>query len=74
MKDLEGANLGRGLLEVMQAHDRIASLTIEQDHRSRPPKSARWDNARRLAEAIAKDGPLHTLDQILEDLSERPDR
>jgi hypothetical protein len=31
-----GANLGRGLLEVMQAHDRIAWLTIEQDHRSRP--------------------------------------
>ena len=32
------------------------------------------DNARRLAEAISKTDPLHTLDQILEQLSERPDR
>jgi hypothetical protein len=39
VKDLEGANLGRGLLEVMLAHDRIARLTIEQDHRSRPEVS-----------------------------------
>jgi UDP:flavonoid glycosyltransferase YjiC (YdhE family) len=32
------------------------------------------DNARRLAEAISKTDPLHTLDQILEHLSERPSR
>jgi hypothetical protein len=29
---------------------------------------------RRLAEAISKTNPLHTLDQILEHVSGRPDR
>ncbi|HEY6686868.1 MAG TPA: hypothetical protein VI094_11745 [Propionibacteriaceae bacterium] len=32
------------------------------------------NNARRPAEAISKTDPLHTLDQILEHLSERPGR
>lgn len=37
-------------------------------------KPSYGDNARRLAEAISKTDPLHTLDQILEHLGERPDR
>ena len=36
MVNLEGSDVGSGLLEVVQAHDRIAWLTVEQDHRSRP--------------------------------------
>ena len=37
-------------------------------------KPSYGDNARRLAEAISNTDPLHTLDEILEQLNERPDR
>jgi hypothetical protein len=39
MVDLERSDLGSGLLEVVQAHDRIAWLTVEQDHRPAPEVS-----------------------------------
>src|SRR5215203_4241205 len=68
-----GANLGRGLLEGMQAHDRIAWLTIGQDHRSRP-RSQPGGTTPPASRGNLQDGPLHTLDQILEHFSERPDR
>jgi hypothetical protein len=39
-----------------------------------PAKSSYRDNARRVAEAMSKTDPLHTLDEIREHLDGRLDR